>query len=210
MLSLLFKGSTGSQLHHVLKFVLCSFIILCIIVTVTGCSTPNSDSAFRVSDYYSGLTTMNVLVGMTAEFDDYSVDFELVFKYNSQGQSFIEVKKPDEIEGVRVMFQDDGIELEYEGVSLETGLSEASAVSPVGALPELLRVWIGGIVSEQGKERIDGNECLLITHTATRNGAELQYNTWFDAESLKPIKAEIYENGYRKIICDFLIADKFE
>ena len=175
-----------------------------------SCSTSSDDIASRVSDYYSGLTTMNVLVDMTAEFDDYSVDFELGFQYNANGQSYIEVRKPDEIKGIRVLFRDDGIDIEYEGVSLETELSENSSISPAGALPELLRVWIGGMASEQGKERIDGIDFLMVTHTATRNGVELQYNTWFDAENLKPVKAEIFENGYRKICCDFLIAEKFE
>lgn len=204
------KSSDGFKVSHLLSFALFLLILLWLCVFVTGCSASNYDSAPHISDYYSGLTKMNVLASMTAEFDEYSVDFELGFQYDSQGESRIEVRKPDEIKGIQVVFTEDGIELLYEGVSLETGLSEASAISPVGALPELLRVWIGGTVSEQGRDRIDGNETLMITHTATRNGVELQYNTWFDAESLKPVKAEIFENGYRKITCDFLIADKFE
>jgi outer membrane lipoprotein-sorting protein len=178
-------------------------------LVLIGCSD-NVDNGTRVADYYSGLSTMNVLADINANFGDYFVDFQLEFKYNAQGESIIEVKKPSEIEGVKVRFVDDEIILDYEGVSLEMGPSENSAISPVGALPELLRVWRDGMVSDQGHEKVDGTDCIYISHKATRDSVEIQYCTWFDAESLKPIKAEINEDGHRKILCTYLIAEKFE
>ena len=207
MLSLIFYTRLVSERN---KRRTLTFLLSGIFITIlTGCSTAQNNE-MRVSEYYSGLSTMNVLANVNADFEDYFVDFQLEFKYNAQGESFIGVKKPSEIEGVKVFFDDDEVILNYEGVSLEMDLSGSSVISPVGALPELLRVWRNGIVSEEGSEKIDGTDCIIITHTASQNGIDVQYSTWFDSENLKPIKAEIYENGYRKIQCAFLIAEKFE
>jgi hypothetical protein len=209
LLSLLFRSQLKGKRHNFGAFELLLSSIFFILMVLTGCSS-SSDNVARVSEYYSGLTTMKVLTDVRADFDDYFVDFQLEFDYNALGRSVIEVKKPSEIEGVEVVFGDDEITLNYDGVSLEMGHYSHSALSPVGAIPELLRVWQDGMVSEQGIEKIDGTECIFILHKSSANGVEVQYSTWFDNNSLKPIKAEIAVDGIRKIQCEYLIAGKFE
>jgi outer membrane lipoprotein-sorting protein len=175
----------------------------------SGCSG-KSDAAARVTEYYSGLSTMAVQAAVTAEYTDYAVDFELNFSYDSQGDSIVEVKKPVEIAGVKAVIEDDKTTLKYDGASLDIGIPEDTVISPAAVLPELLRVWSRGIVFEQGKENIGGTDCLLITYKSTHNETELLYRTWFDANNLKPLKADVFADGKKKISCEFLIADNFK
>lgn len=179
------------------------FAIACI-----GCRSAD-ETATRVADYYSGITEMTEQAVITAEFEDYTVDFELEFQYNAHEGSTVHVRKPAEIEDVRVLFDEEGVRLEYTGASLEVGIPEDIVIAPVAVLPELFRIWSSGIVYEQGSERIENTECLLMTYRSDHNETEILYRTWFDAETLKPVLAEVYRDGTRVIRAEFLIAENF-
>jgi len=184
-------------------------VLMFLLISVAGCSS-GPEAAARVSEFYSGLSAMELQAALTAEFSDYAVDFELQFSYDSQGESYVKVKKPVEIEGVRIKFDDNGTTLEYEGASLEVGAPEETVISPAAVLPELLRVWSEGIVSEQGTEKIDGTDCFRLTYRSKKNDTEILFRTWFDQSSLKPLKADIFTDGKKKISCEFLLAENFK
>lgn len=175
----------------------------------SGCSNKENASS-RVTAYYSGLTTMSLQAALTAEYTDYSVDFELSFDYDTGGKSRIKVIKPMEIEGITVRFSEDKTVLDYDGISLEVGLPEDTVLSPAAALPDLFRVWCGGVIFEQGSEKIDGTDCLLLTYKINHNETEILYRTWFDAGNLKPIRADIFKDGTQQIRCEFLLAENFK
>jgi outer membrane lipoprotein-sorting protein len=186
-----------------------ALLFLLLFAVMAGCSV-KTDSAERVSEYYSGLSSMTVDASVKAEYEDYAVDFELKFSYDSQGKSTVEVKKPVEIEGVKVVIGEDKTTLDYDGASLDVGVPEDTVISPAAVLPELLRVWSRGIVFEQGKEKVGGTDCLLISYQSKHNETEVLYRTWFDASNLKPLKADVFADGDKKISCEFLIAENFK
>ena len=185
-------------------------VLAILFLAVSGCSAEGDGLAEHVKEYYSGLSSMDLQASVTAEFSDYAFDFELKFSYDSQGESFIEVRKPVEIEGVRVKFDSNGTYLEYDGASLQVGDTEAMPVSPAAVMPELLRVWSEGIVVEQGAEKVDGADCIRLAFSSEKNDLKLLFRTWFERSSLKPLKADIFADGKKIIDCEFLLAENFK
>jgi outer membrane lipoprotein-sorting protein len=179
-----------------------------LIFACQGCLS-RDDSALRVKEYYSGLSSMKLLAAVSADYGDYTADFELAFSFDSEGESRVEVKKPAEIEGVKVLFGENGVSLEYEGVSLELARPEDTIVSPAAVLPELFHVWSDGVVSEYGSEKVGDTDCLRIAYKSGQDENEILYLTWFNGTDLKPLKAEIFAEGKKKIDCEFLIAENF-
>ncbi len=185
------------------------FAVLLALFLLNACSEDNPDTT-RVTDYYSGLTKMTVQAAVSAEYSGYAVDFELSFVLDDQGKSFVEVKKPEEIAGIKVFLNNGEKTLNFAGMTVDVGTPEETVISPVEVLPELLRVWQDGIIFEQGKEKVSGTDCVMITYKSNKGNVEVLYRTWFDAESLKPVQADIYADGNKKMSCIFLIAENFK
>ncbi len=171
----------------------CAFLLL-----LTSCGEEESTDA-KISEFFSGLTNMTAKAVIEAEYSDYVIEYELEFVYSPE-QSRVTVLSPAEIEGIVVSFEGDKVSVEYDGASFETGIPEETGTSPAAFLPELMRVWQSGIPEECGKEKLDGAECLTVAY---RVDSELLYKTWFDIQSFKPVKAELFNNDVRTLACEF-------
>ena len=176
------------------------FLCIMLLLSLFSCTAEEQkiSDGDRVSEYFSGLDNLSMTANVTAQFTEYSVDFALFASF-SGAKGSVKVLEPAHIEGISVLSDEDGTEIEYDGAAFEVGELEQSGISPALVLPELLRLWRGGGVSESCREKLDGTECVVLSYVA----GELFYRTWFHMEALEPLRAEIIYNGTRTMICAF-------
>ncbi len=182
-----------------------SYIFIAVILLNSyGCSGENTNAP-DISEYYSGLSSFEAKAVVTAHYSDYTVDFTLMFSYDSEVGSTVAVENPTELEGISASFDGDALLVGYDGAFIETGVPDPDSVPPIASLPQLFRVWSDGVVDEQGKERISDTDYIIITHKSDSGAADITYRTWFLTDSLLPYKAKILKNGQTKIQCEFLL-----
>lgn len=126
---------------------------------------------------------------------DYGVRCEL-----GAGGGAIEILSPENIAGTRVLVGDGGATLEYEGAEVFTGEIMPEGLSPVDALPMLVELWSGGLVTEAVREGFEGEDCVAALY---RVSDESDMRTWFSKKSGLPLRAEVYFDGCTVLFFNF-------
>ena len=84
--------------------------------------------------------------------------------------------------------------LSYEDISLDAGGYSAAAISPVAALPKLMQAAASGYVTEKSEETVGERPCLRLACDLPDDEGSV-YTTWFDQETLLPLRSEISAEG---------------
>jgi outer membrane lipoprotein-sorting protein len=161
------------------------------------------DDAEAVRALYADLRRCSLQAALTADFGDAVSEFTLRFDYNREGESAVEILAPEEVRGVRATIGAGETTLSYDGLILETGPLPGTGLTPVDALPVMLKTWGEGYVSSTGREKLDGVACLLVVYKSTAAGVEVEQRVWFETETYKPVRAETYAANARVIACAF-------
>ncbi len=184
------------------RFYTAVIIIICLMAAFSSCSAPRSaESNMReIREFLSGCESIDIKAAVTADYGDKV--FEYTLKYSgSESSGTIEIVSPEIIAGIRAQVSfDDGIKLEYDGTVLDTGKLYEDGLSPVDAIPVMLKQWQEGYISGYSLEKHDGINCTVADMTVS-DGVSLR--TWFDSETFLPVYSEIAHNGYVVIKCDF-------
>ena len=106
----------------------------------------------------------------------------------------MEVLEPELIRGVKARMSADGTQLVYDSVSVDTGDDGGTSLSPMGALPLLLRSLRGGALDSAWKE--DGSCAVRLVPED-----DIAVTVLFDAD-MKPETAEIEYAGKGVLFLD--------
>ncbi|MBQ3482328.1 MAG: hypothetical protein IJH48_08445 [Oscillospiraceae bacterium] len=129
-------------------------LLLAAALLLSGCGS-KSESLFRAfSEDLRERRDLAVTAQVRAEYDDRSCSFTLRCAEDADGCT-VEVLEPELIRGVKARMSADGTQLVYDSVSVDTGDDGGTGLSPMGALPLLLRALRGGALDSVWKE--DGN-----------------------------------------------------
>ena len=104
------------------------------------------------------------------------------------------VLAPANLSGISATVADGKLHLNYEDVSLDAGGYSAAAISPVAALPRLMAAAGGGYLTEQSEETLGDRTCLRLACDLPDDETTV-YTTWFDQETLLPLRSEITADG---------------
>ena len=174
---------------------LCLPLVLILSLFLGGCTNKN-EALFR--DFSSELRERNDLcltAEVRAEFDDTSCSFTLRCSEDGEGGCTVEVLEPELIRGVKARMSAGGTKLVYEDVSVDTGGGDA-ALSPMGALPLLLRALREGALDSAWTEK----GCCAVS-LRPDDGVEL--TVLFDAD-MKPDYAEVVKDGKGVLFVEIL------
>ena len=106
----------------------------------------------------------------------------------------MEVLSPELIKGVRARLEDGSSCLEYSGVMLETGKLDRYGLTPMSALPALVKALREGHLdacwTEDGKTvlQLIADDCLTAT-------------VWLESGSMTPMRAELSSDGRVRVFC---------
>jgi hypothetical protein len=137
---------------------------------------------------------------ITADYGGRVYNYRLSYTGNgTRGE--LTVLEPVNIRGIVAVIEDGAVTLKYDGAVVDTGAIGYGGVSPVGAFPLLINAWQKGYIVSAWKEVYRNTDCICAEIRLDDNN--LINKVWFSAESYLPLHAEIQENGYSVIICDF-------
>lgn len=188
---------------------LCALTILLIPVLLTACGGQNgakSDEADAVRARFTEKTACSMQAEVTADYGDKVYEYTLKYSRAEDGTGTIEVLAPSEVAGIKATVREESLALEYDGASLETGKLSGDGLTPMDALPSMLRSWREAAVSQTGQETLDGKKTLRIAYriSGANEGTEtVEQVAWFDPDTCAPVQAETLVDGAAVIRCTF-------
>lgn len=161
--------------------------IVTALVLLTGCTSFKSDkAAFEAwrEEFLAGENHEMTATVRCMDSDRVS-GFELLYTKTPEGER-VEVLDDELIAGVSASISEDETQLIFDGVVLETGSALTEKLSPVSALPELMKSLSEGFVQSIGREKKDGEE-LLVTQLLTPE--DMTVTLWQKSNSMESVFA---------------------
>ncbi|NCB51836.1 MAG: hypothetical protein EOM54_08155 [Clostridia bacterium] len=162
-----------------------------------GCAGSGEEKRFEsFREDLAAASEIRMEAEVTADYDDSVREYTLSFCRTSE-RSEVEVLQPELIAGVKAHIDEDGSDLEYDGLILDTGKLAGDGLTPVSALPRLLDAMQKGHVDSIWKE----GDCIAAELTPDD---VISVTLWIDAETLAPRRAELSgrDSGRVLISCE--------
>ena len=106
-------------------------------------------------------------------------------------ESTVEVLAPEDLAGISATLTGEALTLQYDGILLDAGTYSGTEISPMWAVPSMLRAMGQGYPLETGREALGETECLRVTFEMTSSDGGKQYTAvWFDENGI-PLQGEI-------------------
>ncbi len=177
---------------------------LCLCLCACGGKGGTDKLTEGIRSEYSGTKSITMIVSVTADYGNRVYEYKLHCVGKDDAMD-IEVMEPEAIKGIKAHISKDATGLEFEGVTLDTGELFGDGLSPLEAIPMMLKAWKSGYASETWKEKINGTQTLAVKFDLSKAGSskDTKHIVWFDLKNNLPVKAEILYDGYRVINCTF-------
>ncbi len=186
---------------------LCTQMIL-LLLLLTACSGKESSLnamalAFRTD--YLNMQHWEGSMQVRADYGERVYEYGLSFVGDKEGELRLTIEQPDALSGVTAVIAKDQTQLEFEGERLETGPLSENGVTPVDALPALLRYLTEGYIAECGKETLEERDCLRLNFRDPEalSGDGEEAVLWLDAATGDLVQAELSQDGFTVLYCQF-------
>lgn len=179
-----------------------------LLLLLPACGEESSQSkadrmALELRSEYLAMTACAGRADLTVDYGQRVYDFTVDFSHDAQAGTELVLAAPENIAGVRVRIAAGETFLEYDDLSLETGILSDDGLSPVSALPFLFRELTEGYIAECAFEPLGETETLrlICRDPEGQPGSGTETSLWFDAETHLPLQAEIAVDGFTVIRC---------
>lgn len=161
---------------------------------VTGCGGEKENLSEKLQQQYALVAAATLEADVTCHYEDEVREYTLLCAYTPQ-RSTVTVLAPEQLGGITATLENGELTLSYDEISLDAGTYSAAAISPVAALPKLMEAAAEGYITEESTEEVDQRQCLRLSADLSDQPGTL-YTTWFDAESMLPLRSEISTDGF--------------
>ncbi len=166
--------------------------MLMLLLTACG-GGGEKDLAAELQNQYAGLASASLEADITCQYDGEVRTYTMLCAYTPES-STVTVTAPTNLAGISATVAGGALTLSYEDVALDAGSYSAAAISPVAALPKLMEAAANGYITEQSEETLGERSCLRLACDLKEDAGTL-YTTWFDKETLLPLRSEISADG---------------
>ena len=160
---------------------------------LTACGGEEKDPAAELQAQYANLTGAVMEAEVSCHYADEDRAYTLLCDYAPE-RSTVTVLSPANLAGISATVENGTLTLSYEDISLDAGGYSAAAISPVAALPTLMQAAASGYVTEKSEETVGERPCLRLACDLPDDEGSV-YTTWFDQETLLPLRSEISAEG---------------
>lgn len=164
-----------------------------LMLLLTACGGEEKDPAAELQAQYANLTGAVMEAEVSCHYADEDRAYTLLCDY-APDRSTVTVLSPANLAGISATVENGTLTLSYEDVSLDAGGYSAAAISPVAALPKLMQAAASGYVTEKSEETVGERHCLRLACDLPDDEGTV-YTTWFDQETLLPLRSEISAEG---------------
>ena len=164
-----------------------------LMLLLTACGGEEKDPAAELQAQYANLAGAVMEAEVSCHYADEDRAYTLLCDY-APDRSTVTVLSPANLAGISATVENGTLTLSYEDVSLDAGGYSAAAISPVAALPKLMQAAASGYVTETSEETVGERPCLRLACDLPDDEGTV-YTTWFDQETLLPLRSEITADG---------------
>lgn len=175
------------------KALLFAPMLLLLLTACGGGGKKEEDLTAQLQAQYAAVASATMEADITCHYGDEVRQYTLLCAYTPQA-STVTVLSPANLAGISATVENGTLSLSYDGISLDAGSYSAAAISPVAALPKLMEAAAKGYPSEQSEESLGERTCLRLACDLESDEGVL-YTTWFDQETLLPLRSEISTDG---------------
>lgn len=169
-------------------------LLLCLCLLLTGCQSEAKSRYEEFSRELSEKTDFGFTADVRAEYQDKTAEFTVEY-IRYEGGCSVTVVEPELIRGVTAHMADGKTRLEFSGVILDVGPLDEHGLTPMSALPTLVRAMQSGHLESV---RSEGGQ--LAAELKPED--HLTVTVWFEEESMTPLRAEIASGGRVAVYCD--------
>ena len=183
-------------------------LVLCVLMTtlLTGCGQPGvseaEELALTIRGEYLAMDRCAVQVSVTADYGQRVYEYEMAVSVNGT-ETVLTLSAPETVAGLTARLAGEESQLEFDGLSVETGPLDGDGLTPVSAVPALLEAARSGYITACG---LEGEGTVLRVDCGDPTGSPgsgVEYALWFDASTHTLTKGEISVDGFRVILCEF-------
>ena len=164
-----------------------------LMLLLTACGGEEKDPAAELQAQYANLAGAVMEAEVSCHYADEDRAYTLLCDYAPE-RSTVTVLSPANLAGISATVENGTLTLSYEDISLDAGGYSAAAISPVAALPKLMQAAASGYVTEKSEETVGERPCLRLACDLPDDEGTV-YTTWFDQETLLPLRSEISAEG---------------
>ncbi len=170
-------------------------LLLSLCLLLTGCGKGRAETAYEsFSERLNETERLSFTAQLRAEYAHKTARFTLSYAEDGTGGR-VTVLAPELIRGVSAHVEPGGTTLEYDSVVLDTGSLDSFGLSPLSAMPVLVRALREGHVDSAWEE--DGK------HTVQLESADgLRCTVWFEPEGMTPLRAELISDGRVTVVLE--------
>lgn len=167
--------------------------------------SPAEELALVIRGEFLDMTALEAVMEVTADYGQRVYEYTIQVSYEKDGETVLTLTAPAELAGITARIRDKETALEYDGVRWETGALNDSGMSPVDAIPALLRYAQKGFMAECGMETVEETELLRIVCRDPEGtaGVGQECSLWFDSETHTLVRGELSQDGFTVIQCRF-------
>ncbi len=174
---------------------LCVMLLILPCLMLSGCGTGAEEKRFEeFSSELRGRETVSFTADVRAEYDDHTARFTLAYSGNSEDCT-VTVIEPDIISGVTMRFESGSSVLDCESISVDTGFLDESGMTPVNALPIIVRAMCSGHLDSCAS--VDG---VPVWYIVPEDGVTVAL--WMSGEDTTPLRAELASGGRVRLFCE--------
>ncbi len=189
------------------RFGLCVLMIsLCLALAACGGGASDAEQlALDIRGEYLAMEGCTAQLVLTADYGQRVYEYGLALEYRREGESVLTVTSPEAVAGVTGRLRDGSGYLEYDGVWVETGPLDDSGMSPMEAVPVLLRYATEGFIAECAMETYGQDTALRVIcrDPEGQAGEGQECSLWFDPDSHVLLQGELSQDGFTVIRCIF-------
>ena len=168
--------------RKVLAFLLMTILLL------SACGPVSADDLLKKHAEKFESLDFKTQAALTVHQGDVTMDFTIVFAWKHDGECALQVKAPEELEGIKARYSTDKLTFTFEDTVLDMS---SEGFSPLNAMYGVFNAWAKGVPLNSSQEKLDGTATLALAYEDVHNSSR----TWFNAETLIPLRTEIYTGG---------------
>ena len=175
--------------------------VLMMILPLCACTAAKQENprqlAAAVRSEYLAMTSWRTRADISALYGDVVFEFSVEAQGEQGGESSVTVTAPESVAGITARIRKGEALLEYDGLGLSLGELDDSGLTPVSALPALLKCLKEGYIADCAwSEAADGRVLLLqCRDPRSDGGAGTGFDLYLDPVSHVPLRAEVSRDG---------------
>ncbi len=170
-------------------------LAICVCLLLSACGGNDIETRYGAfSEELSQAESLSFNAALRAEYEDRSVDFTLNCQRDGSGYT-VAVLEPEEVAGIKAKLDRGSSSLEFQNLILDTGDLDNRGLTPMSALPALVRAMESAHLESCWEEGgLYAVQLIADDH--------LSACVWFQPETMLPIRAELISDGRVTVKCE--------